>query len=94
MFDLPHVIHWSNCCCNTLCLSFNSYKQCVTVIVLHCATERWSSGNIFASFGSRVRRQLGESGKSDGLESMRDISEFLPDLEDMEDDQPDDQPLS
>ncbi|KAL0030645.1 hypothetical protein WJX77_000555 [Trebouxia sp. C0004] len=50
--------------------------------------ERWSSGNIFASFGSRVRRQLGESNKSDGLESMRDISEFLPDLEDMDADQP------
>ena len=46
--------------------------------------ERWSSGNIFASFGSGVRRKLGESGKSDGLESMRDIQEFLPDLEDMD----------
>ena len=51
--------------------------------------ERWSSGNIFASFGSRIRRQLGESGKSDGLESMRDIQEFLPDLEDMDADHPD-----
>ena len=50
--------------------------------------ERWSSGNIFASFGSRIRRQLGESGKSDGLESMRDIQEFLPDLEDMDADHP------
>ena len=35
-----------------------------------------------------MRRQLGESNKSDGLESMRDISEFLPDLEDMDADQP------
>ena len=47
------------------------------------AAERWSSGNIFASFGSRVRRQLGASGKSDGLESMKDIDEALPDWEDM-----------
>ena len=30
----------------------------------------------------------GESGKSDGLESMRDIQEFLPDLEDMDADHP------
>ncbi len=57
-------------------------------LILRVFAERWSSGNIFASFGSRVRRQLGESNKSDGLESMRDISEFLPDLEDMDADQP------
>ena len=31
----------------------------------------------------------GCSGKSDGLESMRDVQEFLPDLEDMDADQPD-----
>lgn len=42
--------------------------------------DRWSSGNIFASFGSRVRRQLGASGKSDGLESMKDIDDALPDI--------------
>ncbi|KAL3138459.1 PSII 6.1 kDa protein, variant 2 [Trebouxia sp. C0010 RCD-2024] len=53
--------------------------------------DRWSSGNIFSSFSSSQRKQLGASGKSDGLESMRDIQEFLPDLEDvmMEADQPD-----
>lgn len=51
--------------------------------------DRWSSGNIFASFTSNQRKQLGASGKSDGLESMRDIQEFLPDFEDMDADHPD-----
>lgn len=58
---------------------------------MHLYADRWSSGNIFSSFSSSQRKQLGASGKSDGLESMRDIQEFLPDLEDvmMEADQPD-----
>lgn len=47
---------------------------------MHFDADRWSSGNIFASFGSRVRRQLGASGKSDGLESMKDIDDALPDI--------------
>jgi len=68
--------------------SYSKLSQIKMQLILRVFAERWSSGNIFASFGSRVRRQLGESNKSDGLESMRDISEFLPDLEDMDADQP------
>ena len=55
----------------------------VTPVTHAGIADRWSSGNIFASFGSRVRRQLGASGKSDGLESMKDIDDALPDWEDM-----------
>lgn len=38
---VPHVIHWSNCCCITLCLSFHSNKQCVIVIVCYRTVEFW-----------------------------------------------------
>ncbi|KAL3143125.1 PSII 6.1 kDa protein [Trebouxia sp. C0009 RCD-2024] len=51
--------------------------------------DRWSSGNIFSSFSSSQRKQLGASGKSDGLDSMRDMQESLADLEDMDADPPD-----
>ncbi|KAL3134904.1 hypothetical protein ABBQ32_007870 [Trebouxia sp. C0010 RCD-2024] len=40
-------------------------------------------------FQQQSAQLAGCSGKSDGLESMRDVREFLPDLEDMDADQPD-----
>lgn len=40
-------------------------------------------------FQQQSAQLAGCSGKSDGLESMRDVQAFLPDLEDMDADQPD-----